>query len=850
MSRNSIFILIVFVLTGLSIWGYTTKDYAFGIDVQGGIRMVYKIAQTPESKEQGRSMEQDRSSAIRTLSRRAQSGLGVVEANVNAKGLDQIVVELPGFTDIAQARDMMGSTARLQAFHAKNISTTRRNKVYSIAEEKVIDGSPVVFFKKTLGEGAPIGPNDPEYKTIIAQWGEPIIQGADLADAKPLGQGTGYIPEFRFSPEGAAKMERWSRSVLNQGEHLAFVIDGHVLSIAPVKDGAILSDQAVIDGTFEPQAVDRLCTLLREGALEVIMTPDSEQTIDASIGRGALDKIVMAGVVSFAVTCLFLIAYYAVPGLVATLALVLYALFTLTALKWLNATFSLAAIAGFILSLGMAVDANILVFERIKEELREGKSVVTAAELGFKRALSAIVDSNACTIITSLVLYVLGTGPVKGFATTLIWGVMISFFTAITVTRALLQIAIKAGLAAKPEQYALNRNWFGEKLEAKADTEPIPILARTKTWFAISGVLILIGAVFVGMGGIKPNVEFGGGYEGIYRVTDSNATLSSIRSSLAKGGFEKANVKLGTAEDQESGQVVRVAYVTVPPDANFAYPEGLSETQKVDHAKAKIAEAAGLSSDKASFTLVGPTIQRETVQNAILGVIIATCLIMIYIAARFGVALGGFKNGIKFGVSAIIAMLHDGLFVVGMAGIMGFFLGWEISALFITAMLTVIGFSVHDTIVIFDRIRENLRRPHRGETFEHLVNRSVTQTIARSINTSATAFVTLLILVFVGTTVPEIQFMCLTMAAGIAVGTYSSIFNASPILWMWNNASVKAHGEQADLVVEAERERKLQAKIALQSDDRVYKDDAGSTYGQVKRKKSATDQAAREVDED
>jgi SecD/SecF fusion protein len=165
-------------------------------------------------------------------------------------------------------------------------------------------------------------------------------------------------------------------------------------------------------------------------------------------------------------------------------------------------------------------------------------------------------------------------------------------------------------------------------------------------------------------------------------------------------------------------------------------------------------------------------------------------------------------------------------------------------------MLTVIGFSVHDTIVIFDRIRENLRRPHKGETFEHLVDKSVTQTVARSINTSMMAFITLMILVFFGTTVPEIKFMCLTMAAGIAVGTYSSIFNASPVLWLWNKATIKRHGEQADLMAEAQREAKLRAKIAIEGDDRAYKDDSGGTYGQIKRKTSAVDKAKHDIDAD
>jgi SecD/SecF fusion protein len=841
-SRSNVFFAVVVALTALAVWGFIAKPFPLGIDIKGGIRLVYTVKQTPESKAAGTTLEADRGLAIRTLAQRAQSGLGVVEANVQAKGPDQIVVELPGFTNIDQAKEMMGSTARLVAYHAKNVSTAKRTRLYSVDHEETVGGQPVVFFKKTVGGGGPIGPDNPEYAQILSQW-DVILEGSDLADAYPSVQGSGRtIPFFKFSSEGATKMEQWSRRFINQGEHLAFVIDGKVLSIAPVRDNTILSDNAIIEGDFEPQKVAQLTTLLREGALEVILTMESEQTIDPSIGEGALEKIVIAGVASFILTCAFLIAYYGVPGVVAALAMVLYALYTLTALKWLNATFSLAAIAAFILSLGMAVDANILVFERIKEEIRSGRTVATAAELGFKRALSAIIDSNACTILTSLVLYVLGTGPVKGFATTLIWGVLISFFTAITVTRALLLVAIKVGVASQPKAYALKRNWFGENLEKRAETQPLNVLGRTKTWFAISLVLILIGLVFVAMGGIKPNVEFAGGYEATYRIAGQSAP--EIRASLARGGYEDATVKLGTAQDKETGAQVPTAYITIPAES---IPEGTESA----NARQKIAEAAGLEPGNIlGFTEIGPTVQKETVTNAYLGVIISTLLIMLYIAMRFGVALGGMKNGIKFGMSAIAAMLHDAVFVVGMAGIMGFLLNWDISALFLTAMLTVIGFSVHDTIVIFDRIRENLRRPHKGETFEHLVDKSVTQTIARSINTSATAFVTLLILVFFGTTVPEIRFMCLTMAAGIAVGTYSSIFNASPILWLWNKATIKRHGEQADLMEEAQREAKLRAQVALESDERVYKDDAGQTYGQVKRRTSAKDKATHEIDED
>lgn len=836
-SRSSLFFAIVVVLTGLALWGYQKLPYRYGIDVKGGIRFVYSISQTADSKEKGNTLEQDRAATIRIMEARAQEGLGVNEATVQAKGANQIVIELPGFTDRAEARKVIGSTARLKAFHAKNVTTALRPRIYTKSKEETIDGTPVVFFQRTVGDNKPIGPDDPEYAQIIAQWGDPILQGADLADAKPLVNGQQIVPEFTFSREGATKMENWTRSVFNQGEHLAFVIDGRVLSIAPIKDGTILKADAFIDGEFDPKAVETLCKILREGALEVDLKNESDEQVDPSIGQDALDKIVKAGVVSYVIVCLFIIAYYGLPGIVAALALVLYGLYTITALKGLGATFSLAAIAAFVLSVGMAVDANILVFERIKEELRSGRPLLNAVDFGFKRALTAIIDSNACTILTSLVLFVLGTGPVKGFAITLIWGVLISFFTAITVTRALTISAIKMGLLNDPKFFAVKRNWFGEKFEEGADKNPLNIVGRTKRWFAISIVLIVVGLGFVGIGGIKPNVEFSGGYEAVYNLT-SNQDLTTIRKALATNGLEKANVKIGSAPGGG-----RVAYITVPQTE--------SVSDDLDVAKTQIAQAANLAVDeKSTVSNVGPTIRQETVSNAILGIVIATGLIMFYIALRFGVALGGMKNGIKFGVSAIIAMLHDGLFVFGAAGILGYFLGWEVSALFITAMLTVIGFSVHDTIVIFDRIRENLRRQTKGETFTHLVDKSVTQTVARSINTSMTAFVTLLILVFYGTTVPDIRFMCLTMAAGIAVGTYSSIFNASPILWLWNNATVKKHGEQADLMEEALREARLQARIELPvGATGETTPDASGQYGTVKRKQSA-ERGVQKIDED
>jgi SecD/SecF fusion protein len=593
----------------------------------------------------------------------------------------------------------------------------------------------------------------------------------------------------------------------------------------------VLEGGAYIDGSFDAEYVTRLCDLLNSGALPVDLTETSSAKVDPTIGQGALKQMVTAGAYAFGVITLFLLVYYSFPGFVALIALGLYILFTLTVLKLTGATFSLAAIAGFILSVGMAVDANILVFERAKEEMRDGRSLMTAVELGFKRAFPAILDSNACTILTSIVLFALGTGPVKGFATTLIIGVLISLFTAVVVTRSLLVFLVGSGIGNDPKYYAMDRSWFGEKHEATADTNPFQIMKRNKLWFMISIGTIIPGMIFLGLGGIKPNVEFSGGAEAVFLLEgNSNSTSASISESMEKAGIKGTLSKIATSEKG------KVAYVTIPlqPGEVLSSPDF----------KKKVGDASGLGKAPDSFTTIGPTVARETVENAFKGILISTSLIVIYLAFRFGIALGGFKNGLKFGLSAILALVHDVLVVIGIAAIVGYVLKWEVSALFITAMLTVIGFSVHDTIVIFDRVRENLKRPLQGETFGHLCDRSITKSVARSLNTSMTVIATLIIMIAVGTPTPDLKFFCVTMLAGIVSGTFSSIFNATPILYLWDNMVGRTKGVEHTLIEEARRDqarlRNLQAEAA---------GDSNQSYATIKRKNRVKDQARRDIDD-
>jgi len=844
-SRSPIFLIIVAALTGLSIWLYSIRPFSLGLDVQGGVRLTYQIIEESLTPDQRKILPSIQADLVKIMQARAGSALGVQEGTVSKKGTDQIVIELPGYTKIEEAKQVLSTTAKVQVYHARNVVTEKKNYLpYEKTKEENEGGVPYVTFNRRGRTDAVLKPGDEGYKKMIENW-DLLIEGGDVTDAYPRSEGTSVVPEFRFGGEGAKRLESFTKRYRQDGENLAFVLDGRVLSINPVQIGAVLSDNAYINGQFDPGYVRTLTELIKAGSLPADLKELSSQKVDPTIGKKALGDIIFAGYISFGIVIAFLLIYYAFPGLVAALAMCLYALLTITVLKLIGATFSLAAIAGLILSIAMAVDANILIFERLKEEMKAGKSLATAMDLAFKRALAAIIDSNAATIGTSIILFAFGDSMVKGFATTLIVGVALSFFTAVAVTRAILGGLYSVGIGTDPKWYALERNWFGEGLEQRAETQPMKVLEKRNLYFGISAGIVAVGAVFIFLGGLKPNVEFLGGYEAIYQVPASqNVSANGIIQGLKGADIKKANVKFGEGLTAE-GQTTRLAYITIP--------EGEGVKSNDPGALERIATAAGLPTEGASITEIGATIRDETIRNAVSGIVYSSIFIVLWLAIRFGIALGGIKNGIKFGLSAIGAMLHDVAAIFGIAAIVGLTLGWEVSGLFFSAMLTVASFSVHDTIVIFDRIRENLRKPHKGQTFDFLVNKSITQTVARSINTSATAIVSLIVLIMVGTPTPELKFMCVVMLTGILVGTYSSIFNASPILYLWDLATIKRKGAAHGLMAEAEREIKLRAtQLAAAGGAPVGGVDPGAAagYGTVKRKSSVADQATRPLDED
>ncbi len=838
-----------------------------GLDVRGGFRFTIR-AELPDGQQ---ITEAQAAQIISILEARAQTALGVAESTVTRRGQERFVVELPGFTDEAEAREVLKTSARLEFYWARNVrtdfqqarpythgkgvnwrllskvvhtATKREGTIVGIPASSRIsvqfgegaeatvsefpkseltlasaDGAEPIFYRRTGGREDELIPRTPEYDQMLGGW-RLITAGDKLVKAtpRPVPGADYYHLDLQFNAEGATDLNTFARQVMNQKENIAAVLDRECVQIAYLMDGVTFpTGEATIQGQYTIREARRISALLNAGALPVDLEEENVTRISPVQGEEALDQIIQAGLIAFALISAFLIVYYVFPGLVAFLALLAYASFCYAVYLQLGVTFSLAGIGGFILSVSMAVDANILIFERLKEELRSGKSLLSSIDLGFKRAFPAIVDSNACTMITCAVLYQFGTGPVKGFATTLFIGVLISLFTAITVTRSLLIFFVNSGIGKNEKLYGLSRSWFGEKLEQTADVKPLNIVGKMGRYFLISGLIILPGLIFLGLGGIKPNVEFLDGVESrVLLPANSTTTPSELDKKLVAAGIRGVNVKVSPPDPKVSANQY-IAYVTIPKDPNPEFKALIDSPESVDKFRARQQILAALEADttpilkegtsettglqgELGFESTSPAVRAETIQGAVWAIVLASILIVLYLAVRFGVAVGGFRYGMRFGLSAILAMLHDVFVVVGLAAIMGYFANWEISALTITALLTVIGFSVHDTIVIFDRIRENLRRPHDGESFDNLVNRSITQSLARSINTSMTTIATLILLVFVGSATPDLRHFYAAMLFGIVSGTYSSIFNAAPILVLWERIVARRKGVDATIM--------------------------------------------------
>ena len=815
----------------------------YGLDIKGGIRAVLQ-AET----EKAPGVKYEEATIQRILETRI-NGEGVSEAVVQPRPQQkQFIVELPDVKNKNAILDQLGTTAQMTFYYFKDVSASSgQDKPIQMSEipDPVSKQRKPIFFDQrthqTFRDGAQIkadfssllnaGANEragaTEYIVPSALVGEQSIGTvyftpdqqkkatdlnqemmawqAFLASCPKLLTGANLLPNSAAHLSGQASIPAVSQTFdaegtkafadftsQHTGELNGIVLDDAVIS-APVINEPILNGEAEISGGFASLSeAQSLANLLNAGALPVPLKEVEVENVEASLGAGAVHKSLIAGVVGLSLVLLFMLVYYRLPGLVADIALLIYAVFVLAIFKgglnWLFpgliVTLTLPGIAGFILSIGMAVDANILIFERLKEELRSGKALRPAIDAAFKRAFTAIRDSNICTCITCIVLLSLGTASVRGFALTLLIGVLVSLFSAITVTRTLLYLLVDAGIGNNVALFGLNvrtlRGTDNPVADAPVQVGP-NIIGRRKFFYALSLAIIVPGLIFWGMGGLKRGIEFKSG-TGIRVQYQQPVLQSAVQRALTAAGFKDNTVQMADGGTTAIVSVTDQSPVVLPQFNPVRIRLITALNLLAPHAPDQSAQA-----DQPHFVqkfgYVGSEISEEVTRNAIEAVVIASALIVLYLALVFGI--GDFVAGLRLGTSAIVALVHDILVLIGVFAILGYFLGWEIDSLFVTALLTVIGFSVHDTVVIFDRVRENLRHSGRGENFESLVNRSIGQTLARSINTSLTVVMTLLALVILGGQTTRL--LNVALLVGIISGTYSSIFNAASILVDWEN---------------------------------------------------------------
>lgn len=645
-----------------------------------------------------------------------------------------------------------------------------------------------------------------------------------------------------FNPEGAKMFEDITGRNVNKP--LAIFVGGNLIS-APNVNEKIAGGNAVITGRFTVKEAEELARDLNTGAIPAPILLVGQYNIGASLGQDALNKSLWAGFIGLMLIALFMIIYYRWAGLLATVALMFYTamlifliksalpmilslglavivfgyliyrilnskesgpeklialilsvfvLFFLSFLLTSPVVLTLAGVAGVILSIGMAVDANILIFERVKEELRDGRPIESAVKVGFDRAWSSIKDSNFSSLITCAILFYFGSSIIQGFAFNLAAGILVSMFSALSITRVLLTYALNTKLGH-------SLHFFGTPKKVKAKL--MPITTKRKVFYGISAVLLLSSLASLFLIGLRPSLDFTGGTLMELKIEQS-VTTAELKAAL----IEIADNINKDRTDLPSGVTVTTSTPAVDngTPAELQSVEGkldLGSLQVITSGEDFLVKSKDISAadhdlllddlrtrfgnvDETRFQSVGPTIGESLRNKAIIAVFIAMLAIIFYIAFAFRRVPKSIGKW-KFGAAAIVALLHDVLMLLGIYVVLGVVMGLEIDALFITAILTVMGFSVHDTIVVLDRLREKLKTPAKDRTMEDLTNEAVNETFSRSINTSLTVALALLALVILGG--ESIKGFNLALLIGIVVGTYSSIFIASPILVDWYNWS-------------------------------------------------------------
>lgn len=696
MKKNRGIVSLIFVAVLLVFLGYTAivglgidgigaaKNITLGLDLNGGVSITYQTVEANPSAS-------DMSDTIYKLQKRVEEYS--TEATVYQVGDDRISIEIPGVTNANDILEELGKPGSLE---------------------------------------------------FCDEDGNVVLEGTDIENAEGVSMtndygGIEYCVSLELTNEGKEKFATVTAE--NIGKIIYIVYDGEVIS-SPYVQEAITGGVATISGMADIDEAQTLAATIRIGGLSLELEEIESKIVGAQLGEEALETSLMAGAIGLAIVFIFMCAVYLVPGLASSIALLVYIGLVIVMINLFEVTLTLPGIAGIILGIGMAVDANVIIFARVKEELQEGKIVKVAVKTGFQKALSAILDGNITTLIAAIVLAILGSGTVKGFAQTLALGIVVSMFSALVITRLIVYSFIALGLK--------NPNHYGAK---KKVSKYVEFLKVRYICFCASAVVILVGIAVVvlntssGGGAFNYGIEFSGGTSTTVEFNE-NYTLDEI-DSIVKPVVEEAigNVSIQASKVEDSNEVV-IKTPTLTLEERTVLDEALEATFDVDE--------SSITSES-----ISATVSSEMRQDAILAVIVATICMLLYIWFRF--------KDIRFAGSAVIALVHDVLVVLAFYAIARVSVGNT----FIACMLTIVGYSINATIVIFDRIREEVALGDRNTDLYTIVNKSISQTLTRSIYTSFTTFVMVAVLYALGVT--AIQEFALPLMVGIICGAYSSV---------------------------------------------------------------------------
>ena len=659
------------------------KNIKLGLDLEGGVSITYQAkGKTPS--------ESEMKDTVYKMQKRVEQYS--TEATVYQEGDDRITIEIPGVTDANKVLTELGKPGSLE------------------------------FQDET---------------------GKVVLQGTDVktATARIIEKETGAkenIVELNLTKEGGKKFAEATKA--NIGKPINIVYDGEVIS-NPMVNEEITGGQAVISGNFTYEEVENLASTIRIGGLKVELEELNSSVVAAKLGEEAINTSLLAGLIGLIIIFVFMCVVYRLPGFASSIALCIYTGIVLVALNAFDITLTLPGIAGIILGIGMAVDANVIIFARVKEELAAGRNVKTSLKTGFQKALSAILDGNVTTLIAAIVLGLMGTGSVKGFAQTLALGIVVSMFTALVVTRIIIFSLYAVG--CKSEKL------YGIQKERKT----IDFLAKKKVFFGISIALVVSGFVGMGIfaskgdGALNYSLEFMGG-------TATNVTFNEDYS------IKEIDSQIVPVIEKTTGDK-NVQTQKIKGTNQVSIKTQTLDLEKREAMIAALVEKFGVDESKITYNNIGSTVSSEMRKDAVVAVLVATLCMLIYIWLRF--------KDFRFASSAIIALLHDVLVVLAFYAIARVSVGNT----FIACMLTIVGYSINATIVIFDRIREENKIKSRKDTLEDIVNRSITQTLTRSVYTSFTTFVMVALLFVMG--VSSVKEFAAPLMVGVAVGAFSSV---------------------------------------------------------------------------